>query len=93
MSGANVLINFCHIGRLDLLGGLPGYSIVIHAEVVAEITDESQRTQVSVAIGRNILERIDIADPNELEAYADGWLAIWRSMKFDPGIQSFGELV
>lgn len=160
VTDANVLINFCHIGRIDLLGELPGYRLVIPAEVVAEITDESQRAQVTEAIERNILERIDIADPEELEAYAelvaflgrgeaaclaiaqnrgyamasddkkrkfyreasrrlgterimgtvqialmairggavgvdeaDGWLATWRSRRFDPGIRSFSELV
>jgi hypothetical protein len=36
---ANILINFIHVQRLDLLGHLPEYEFVMPEEVRGEITD------------------------------------------------------
>ena len=38
VADTSVLINFLHLGRLDLLGRLPGYSVYIPEHVVAEMT-------------------------------------------------------
>lgn len=71
VTDANVLINFCNIQRLDLLGGLPGYRFIVPAEVFAEITDAAQREQVEAAFLSGCLTQATITDPSELEAYAE----------------------
>lgn len=42
VSDANVLINFAHIGRMDLFGGLPGYRFLVPDHVLAEIAWQDQ---------------------------------------------------
>lgn len=41
---ANVLINFIHIGQLDVLGALPDITFMVPSEVTNEITDTMQAT-------------------------------------------------
>jgi predicted nucleic acid-binding protein len=42
VTDANVLINLIHVGRLRLLGALPGYVFVVTPEVVAEVAVPEQ---------------------------------------------------
>ena len=55
VTDANVLINFCHIGRLPLLGELTPYRFVVPAEVVNEITAPAQKADVARALVQGVL--------------------------------------
>jgi predicted nucleic acid-binding protein len=68
---ANVLINFIHIGQLDLLTELPGYEWVLPEDVLAEITDPVQREQLDRAVESQKLRVETITDPEDLVQYAD----------------------
>lgn len=68
---ATVLINLTHVGRLDLLGSLPGFAFVVPDHVVAEITVPGQRQQLDEALARGDLRQEPITDPRELALYAE----------------------
>lgn len=55
VTDANVLINFCHIGQLPLLGVLAPYRFVVPVEVVNEIIDPAQRAAVAGAVAQGAL--------------------------------------
>ena len=67
---ANVAINFIHIGRLDLLGRLPGLRFVIPEHVAEEISDDAQSAVLREAIEAGLLEEIKIIEPAELMRYS-----------------------
>jgi len=46
----SVLINLAHLGRLDLLGSLPGLDFVVPEEVLGEVTEPGQRAQLEAAM-------------------------------------------
>lgn len=50
VTDANLLINLIHVGRILLLGQLPGYRFVVPEEVVAEVTLNDQRVQLGSAL-------------------------------------------
>ena len=39
VTDTNILINLIHVGRLDMLGQLPGYEFAVPEQVVIEVTD------------------------------------------------------
>jgi predicted nucleic acid-binding protein len=68
---ANIIINLLHVGRLALLGALPGYECVVPEDVVAEITNPAQRQQLDVAISDGSLRVETITDSDDLVEYAE----------------------
>lgn len=68
---ANVIINLIHIGRLDLLSAIPGYAFVIPEEVVAEITDATQQSELNAAVSSGHVRVESITDPEDLARYAE----------------------
>ena len=50
VTDANVLINFCHIGQLPLLGALTPYRFFVPGEVINEITEPAQQAKVAGAL-------------------------------------------
>lgn len=64
---ANVLINFIHIGRLDLLGNLSAMTFMVPNEVENEITDGMQAAALKEATAAGHLQQTAMTDPAELE--------------------------
>jgi predicted nucleic acid-binding protein len=71
MVDANVLINFIHIGQLDLLGKLRGYRFVIPEHVEVEITHKAQTAVLKRACQNGILGQTVITDIKEVADYAE----------------------
>jgi predicted nucleic acid-binding protein len=71
VTDTNILINFMHIGRLDLLGKLPSYSFVVPEEVVKEVREPHQAQALRTAMSSGLLSQVQLADPAELTVYAD----------------------
>lgn len=69
VADANVIINFIHIGRLDLLGKLPGLRFVAPEHVVAEVVVAAQATALREAMERGDLEEATITEPQEIARY------------------------
>jgi len=70
VADANVIINFIHIGRLDLLAKLPGLRFAAPEHVVAEVTDAAQAAALRAAIERGELEKANITESQEIARYA-----------------------
>jgi predicted nucleic acid-binding protein len=70
-SDANPLINLIHVGRILLLGRLPGYQFNVPDDVVAEITDPEQRVCLDEAIAAGALTKCALTDPVGLTFFAD----------------------
>jgi predicted nucleic acid-binding protein len=68
---ANIIINFLHVGRLELLTSLPGYDWVVPEDVVSEIADAAQRQQLDAAIASRQLRVETISEPGDLVQYAE----------------------
>ena len=68
---ACILINFIRVGRLDLLINCPGIKFVITEEVLSELTDEGQRTEILAGIDGGQFERFAIQKLNTVERFAD----------------------
>lgn len=68
---ANILINFIHVGRLDLLGALPGKAFTVPIPVVREIRDSAQAAVLQKALRAEHLGQADLTGPDELEYYAN----------------------
>ena len=68
---ANVLINFMHIERLDILGMLSEWTFVAPQEVTNEITDEPQGLALRDAMDAGHVEQTTLSSIDELEKYAD----------------------
>ena len=68
---ANALINFIHMGQLDLLEKLKGYRFLVPEHVAAEITREDQAEAVEEAVQCGILEQTVITDMKEIADYAE----------------------
>jgi predicted nucleic acid-binding protein len=71
VTDANVMINFIHIGRLDLLANLPGMRFVVPEQVVAEITDTSQAAALHAALENSELDEMCMTDAEEISRYAE----------------------
>jgi len=67
---ANVLINFMHIERLDILGMLPDWKFVAPQEVINEITDEAQVLALQNAFNAGHIQQTALSSIDELEKYA-----------------------
>ena len=71
VTDANVIINFIHIERLDLLSTLPGMRFVVPEHVVAEITDPVQKKALETALDNGHLEQVAITEIEEMENYTE----------------------
>ena len=71
LADANVLINFIHIGQLDLLGKLRGNRFVIPEHLEMEITHKAQTAVLKRAIQNGILGQTAITDIKEMADYAE----------------------
>lgn len=71
VTDANVMINFIHIGRLDLLAKLPGMRFVVPEDAVAEITDAAQATDLRAALEKGRLDEVRMTDAEEIRRYAE----------------------
>ena len=67
---ANVMINFIHIGRLDLLARLPGLRFVVPEHVVTEITDATQAAELRAVLERGDVEEVRMTDAAEIARFA-----------------------
>lgn len=70
VTDANLLINLIHVGRLPLLGELPGYRFVVPEAVAAEVTMEDQRAQLVAAAASNAVSIYQLNDPPALHMFA-----------------------
>ena len=57
VTDANVLINFCHIGQLALLGALKPYRFVVPVEVINEITEPAQKAEIANALEQGLIAK------------------------------------
>ena len=71
VTDANILINFIHVERLELLGTLSAYRFVVPDHVAAEITIPEQQQQLQAAFDRHDLEQESLTTPEELALYAE----------------------
>jgi predicted nucleic acid-binding protein len=71
VTDTTILINLCHVERLDLLGALPEYAFVAPPEVVSEVTAPQQRQRLQSAMERDDLREEALTDPAELAIYAE----------------------
>lgn len=71
ITDANVLINFMHIGQVGLLGELSGYRFKLPAEVLNELTDGAQRTEIASAIAAGQLDLLVIDALDTLTLFGD----------------------
>jgi predicted nucleic acid-binding protein len=70
VTDANLLINMIHVGRLLLLGQLPNHRFVIPDAVVAEVTVEDQRAQLTAAVASGALSLCPLTDLSGLGLFA-----------------------
>ncbi|RMG26459.1 MAG: hypothetical protein D6724_01750 [Armatimonadetes bacterium] len=66
-----MLINLIHVGRLGLLGALPGYKFVVPPGVEAEVRIPAQAQELAHAVDAGHAERTSFSRTEELEAYAE----------------------
>ncbi|MBK7645269.1 MAG: hypothetical protein IPJ19_19875 [Planctomycetes bacterium] len=71
VADANVLINFAHVGRLDLLSALASYAITVPEEVVAEVKDRDQLALLRAEIDAGRFEVCRIDELAGLAIFAD----------------------
>jgi len=67
---ANVLINFIHIGQLELLGALPDITFVVPGEIVNEVTDPMQAAALRKAFAAGHVHKSDLTGMGDLEHYS-----------------------
>ena len=60
VTDANVLINFCHIGRLMLLADLVPYRFIVPVEVVNEIVEPAQKADMAAALAQGAIAEVAI---------------------------------
>jgi predicted nucleic acid-binding protein len=71
ITDTNVLINFVHIGQVALLAELPAYRCQLPAEVLNELTDSDQHTQIEAAIAAHQLDLMVIEALDALTLFGD----------------------
>ena len=71
VTDANVLINLIHVGRLGLLGTLPGYRFVVPPEVEAEVSAPEQAEALARGFDAGHIDRISFSGTEELKVYAE----------------------
>lgn len=67
----SVLINLCHVRRLDILGGLQGFEFLIPPEVLEEIPRPEQRSQVQAALTAGWIQVRELEGAEELGLMAE----------------------
>jgi predicted nucleic acid-binding protein len=70
VTDANIIINLIHTGYLSLFAALDEFSFVVPDEVVSEILYPEHAQTLQEALDAAILERVSIADTEELELFA-----------------------
>lgn len=70
VTDACVLINLIHVGRLPVLGDLPGYEFVVPDHVYEEVTDPGQRQALDDAIDHGKLREESLTDLSSIDLYA-----------------------
>jgi len=74
VTDANIIINFLHIERLDILGSrlgsLRGLRFAIPDHVVDEITRERQASALARVMNEGLLDRLEITDLDEIQTLA-----------------------
>lgn len=65
-----IVINQLRVGRIDVLGALPGFVFHVPAEVIAEIEDPDQKQAMQEAIDRGWIRGTKLEDPAELQTFA-----------------------
>jgi len=70
LTDSNLLINLIHVRRLLLLGQLPGYRFIVPDAVVAEMTLEDQRAQLTQAVAASAVSLCTLTDPDGLAQFA-----------------------
>jgi len=70
VTDANVMINFIHIGRLELLARLPGLRFVVPEHVVAEVTDAAQAAELHAAVERGDVDEVRMTDAAAITRFA-----------------------
>ena len=70
VTDANVLINLIHVGRLPLLGQLPGHRFVVPDAVAAEVRVDDQRAQLTAALAANVVSLYSLTDLSGLTLFA-----------------------
>lgn len=70
LTDTNILINFLHLDRLDLLGRIPGYHFQVPDHVVEEIHDRQQRERLEAGLQSGFITVLSITDLEEIESYA-----------------------
>jgi len=60
-----------HVGRLDLLGRLPGYEFAVTPDVIAEIVRPDQKRQIEAALAAGTLRREELSDPAAVVLFAE----------------------
>ena len=71
VTDANILINLTHVGGVDFLGKLPGFTFVVTPDVLAEIVLPDQKQQVDGAVAVGILRIEDLSGPDVLALFAE----------------------
>ena len=66
-----VLINLIHMGRLPILGELPGYEFVIPDHVYEEVTDPEQRRVLDEILAQGNIKKEPLTDLAAIELYAN----------------------
>ena len=66
VADANILINWMHVRRLDLLTQLPGLSFAIPDHVYEEILYPEQKRQLERALDSEKLRRVSIENPQDI---------------------------
>jgi predicted nucleic acid-binding protein len=66
-----ILINFSILDRLDLLGALPGLKFLLPESVVLEVRRPEHQRRLRLALEREYLGTIEIADLETLSIFAE----------------------
>lgn len=68
---ATVLVNLCHVDRLDLLESIQGYEFLVPAEVDGEITESAQRALLDDLLARGRVSTTNVSGVAELTVFAE----------------------
>lgn len=71
ITDTNILINLSRIGQITLLAQLPGFRFGVTSEVLDEVIDQAQRTELDKMFDSNSLDRVQINDLSALELFAE----------------------
>lgn len=66
-----MLLNFIHVGRLDIFDSLAPWAFVVPEQVSKEVEQDEQARLLEAAVERGSLRPETITDPRELSRYAE----------------------